>query len=120
MSRTVRAMGPGVSRDEAMAMTPKRETVPYVGLTPTVPVTAAGWRMEPPVSVPSAKGASKAPTAAAEPPEDPPGIRPRSHGLAVRRNAECSVEPPIANSSRLVLPKIGVPAARRLATAVAS
>ena len=27
-SSTVRAMGPGVSREEAMAMTPKRETVP--------------------------------------------------------------------------------------------
>ena len=28
VSSTVRAMGPGVSREEAMAMTPKRETVP--------------------------------------------------------------------------------------------
>ena len=28
------------------------DTPPYVGLTPTVPVTAAGWRIEPPVSVP--------------------------------------------------------------------
>ena len=32
---------------------------------PTVPVTCAGWRIEPPVSEPSAMGASKAATAAA-------------------------------------------------------
>lgn len=36
---------------------PYRETAPYVGFTPTVPVTEAGWRMEPPVSVPMARGA---------------------------------------------------------------
>ena len=30
---------------------------PYVGFTPTVPVTAAGCRIEPPVSVPMASGA---------------------------------------------------------------
>jgi hypothetical protein len=54
-----------------------------VGLTPTVPVTAAGWRMEPPVSVPIASGASNAASAAADPPPEPPGMRERSHGLRV-------------------------------------
>jgi hypothetical protein len=29
-----------------------------VGFTPTMPQTAAGWRIEPPVSVPMASGAS--------------------------------------------------------------
>jgi hypothetical protein len=29
-----------------------------VGLVPTMPQTAAGWRIEPPVSVPMASGAS--------------------------------------------------------------
>src|SRR5215510_1606990 len=87
---------------------------------PTVPVTAPGWRIEPPVSVPSASGASKEATAAAEPPPEPPGIRSRSQGLWVVPYAECSVEEPIANSSMLVLPRIGRPAARTLATAVAS
>src|SRR3954467_8017069 len=42
---------------------------------PTVPVTAAGWRIEPPVSLPRATGASKAATAAAEPPPGPAGGR---------------------------------------------
>src|SRR3954453_21236775 len=76
--------------------------------------------MEPPVSVPSAIGASNDATAAAEPPPEPPGIRVRSHGLCVTPYAECSVDEPIANSSMLVLPRIGRPAARTLATTVAS
>ncbi len=40
---------------------------------PTVPVTAAGWRMDPPVSVAVAPMHSLAATAADEPPEEPPG-----------------------------------------------
>ena len=87
---------------------------------PTVPVTAPGWRIEPPVSVPSASGASKDATAAAEPPPEPPGIRSRSHGLCVAPYAECSVDEPIANSSMLVLPRIGRPASRSRVTTVAS
>src|SRR3954451_25140123 len=76
--------------------------------------------MEPPVSVPIASGASNDATAAAEPPPDPPGIRARSQGLWVGPYAECSVEEPIANSSMLVLPRIGSPASRSRATTVAS
>ena len=40
---------------------------------PLMPVKAAGWRIEPPVSVPVTPGARPAATAAAEPPDDPPG-----------------------------------------------
>ena len=50
---------------------------------PTTPHSAAGWRIDPPVSVPSAIIASPAATAAALPPELPPGTRSRSHGLRV-------------------------------------
>ena len=46
-----------------------------------MPHSAAGWRIEPPVSVPIAHGASPAATAAAEPPLEPPGTRSGSHGL---------------------------------------
>ena len=65
---------------------PHREQRPYVGLMPTVPVTAAGWRIEPPVSVAVAPMQSRAATAADEPPDDPPGtsLAPepfRRHGL---------------------------------------
>src|SRR4051794_40197450 len=76
--------------------------------------------MEPPVSVPMASGASRAATAADEPPPDPPGVRVVSHGLRLGPYAECSVDEPIANSSRLVLPRIGRPAWRSRATTVAS
>ncbi len=40
---------------------------------PEMPVKAAGWRIEPPVSVPVAAGHSRAAMAADEPPEEPPG-----------------------------------------------
>ena len=50
---------------------------------PTTPHKPAGWRIEPPVSVPIASGAMPAATHAAEPPLEPPGVRSRSHGLRV-------------------------------------
>ncbi len=40
---------------------------------PAMPQKLAGWRMEPPVSVAVAPMAMRAATAAAEPPEEPPG-----------------------------------------------
>ena len=40
---------------------------------PTTPQKLAGWRIEPPVSVPVAPRHKFADTAAADPPEDPPG-----------------------------------------------
>ena len=73
-----------------------------------------------PVSVPSAATHSSAVTAAADPPEDPPGIRSVSHGLRVTPNAEFSVELPIANSSIFNRPKMIAPAARNRSMTVAS
>ena len=85
-----------------------------------MPQQAAGWRIEPPVSEPSAARHSPAATAAAEPPEEPPGIVAGSQGLRVAPKAEFSVEEPIANSSRFVLPRKTAPAARRRSTTAAS
>ena len=76
--------------------------------------------MEPPVSVPSDAGTSRAATAAAEPPDDPPGTRSPSHGLRVTPRAEFSVEEPMANSSQLSLPTMTAPARRNRLTTVAS
>ena len=75
--------------------------------------------MEPPVSVPIAQGASPAATAAALPPEDPPGTRSRSHGLRTGPKAEFSLEDPIANSSWLVFASSAAPASLSSDTAVA-
>src|SRR5947209_18976284 len=87
---------------------------------PTTPQNAAGCRIEPPVSEPRPASASPAATAAVEPPEEPPGTQLRFQGFRVVWNPEFSVEEPIANSSRFVLPTKTAPAARRRATTVAS
>ncbi|MNL38734.1 hypothetical protein D3C87_1609690 [compost metagenome] len=87
---------------------------------PTMPQKAAGWRMEPPVSLPVASGTMPAATAAAEPPDEPPGTVPTSQGLRVFLKAEFSVEDPMANSSMLALPREMRPASRIRATTVAS
>ena len=62
--------------------------------------------MDPPVSEPRAQIAEPLETAAALPPEEPPGTQSIFHGLVVFANAEFSVEPPIANSSILSLPRL--------------
>src|SRR5438093_8342656 len=104
VSATVRANVPTWSSEEAKAMSPYLETRPYVGFNPTTPHSAAGCLTEPPVSVPRAHTASPAATAAADPPEEPPGTRPTSQGLRTGPNAEFSFELPMANSSQLVFP----------------
>jgi hypothetical protein len=85
-----------------------------------MPQSAAGCLIEPPVSEPSAQGARPAATAAADPPEEPPGTRLGSQGLCVGPYAEFSVDEPIANSSMLVLPRTGRPASRQRAATVES
>src|SRR5690606_16225538 len=99
---------------------PYRETRPYVGLSPVRPVSAAGWRIEPPVSVPVAAGASRAATAAADPPEEPPGTFFRSQGFFTGPYQLVSLDEPIANSSMFALPSITVPACASRSTTVAS
>ena len=66
--------------------------------------------MEPPVSDPSETVTSPDATAAAEPPDEPPGTRVVSHGLLVRWNALDSVDEPNANSSMLAFPMGVTPA----------
>src|SRR5664279_4336487 len=119
-SRASRANGPIWSSDDPNATIPYRLTLPYVGLSPTTPVMDAGWRMEPPVSVPRLSGTWPAATLAAEPPELPPGTRPRSHGFATGPYAECSVDEPIANSSMFSFPRITAPASRSRSVTCAS
>ena len=72
------------------------------------------------MSVPSDASACPAAIAAAEPPDDPPGTRARSHGLRVIPKAEFSFDEPIANSSQFTLPTMTAPASRRRAVTVAS
>src|ERR1700731_4543318 len=50
-------------------------TTPRPCLNPTMPLHAAGMRVEPPPSVATASGTRPAATATAEPPELPPEVR---------------------------------------------
>ena len=74
-SRTVIAIGPGVSWEADTGTTPSVGTRPTVGLNPTQPLNAAGQVIEPSVSVPTANGVIRAPTAAPLPELDPPAER---------------------------------------------
>src|SRR4051812_26777787 len=76
--------------------------------------------MEPPVSVPMARGAWKEASAALDPPPEPPGILVRSQGLPVGPYALFSVDDPMANSSMLVLPRMTTSAAFSRLVTVAS
>ena len=62
---------------------------------------------------------SLAATAAAEPPDDPPGTFSKSHGFFVTPYAEVSVVLPMANSSMFVFPKNTTPSLIRFSTACA-
>ena len=79
-------------------------------MTATTPQKLPGWRIDPPVSEPSVTVAMPAATAAADPPDEPPGTREVSQGFLVVPKALDSVVEPKANSSMLSLPKGRAPA----------
>ena len=62
---------------------PRCGTRSRLGLCENTPQKCAGARSEPPMSEPSSRGTNPAASAAAAPPDEPPGVRPRSHGLLV-------------------------------------
>ena len=72
---TDRAIGPTVSKLGASGKTPSAGTSPHVGLKPTTPQHAAGSRIEPALSVPSADlaepGGERGAVAAARAARDP-------------------------------------------------
>ena len=77
-------------------------------------------RTEPPASEPSASGTQPATTAAAEPPDEPPGVRSGFHGLRVMPQSGLSVRLEKANSGVVVLPTMMAPASHRRCTTSAS
>eukprot|EP01022_Parablepharisma_sp_SALTPOND_P021553 TRINITY_DN427_c1_g3_i1.p1 TRINITY_DN427_c1_g3~~TRINITY_DN427_c1_g3_i1.p1 ORF type:complete len:1404 (-),score=404.80 TRINITY_DN427_c1_g3_i1:6090-10301(-) len=82
MTRSMlRAKGPTQSSELYCGQAPARLTRPNVGLKPTTPQQAAGRRIEPPVSLPMDRSTRLAPTAEAEPLEDPPVMRAGSCGF---------------------------------------
>ena len=72
------------------------------------------------MSVPSSKLVIPQATAAAAPPDEPPGVRARSHGLLVVPNISLKLCQSPDHSGKLVLPNTIAPAAFNDATAGAS
>ena len=77
-SATVSVIGPGASWLAEIGTTPSVDTSPTVGFSPTSPQAAAGAVIEPFVSVPIAKGAKRAATAAPLPELEPQAVRLRA------------------------------------------
>ena len=92
-------------------------TRPSVGLCPTTPQQAAGIRIEPPPSVPSASATWPAASAAAEPLLEPPGVCPADQGLRVAGPSGLWPKARCPYSGIAVMPTITAPAARSRATA---
>ena len=83
-----------------------------VGLSPNSPQHDAGMRIEPPPSLALAAGTMPAATAAAEPPEEPPGVRAGSQGLRLGPWSAGSVVEHRPFSGELVRPQLISPARR--------
>src|SRR5687768_3312202 len=118
-SATLRVIGP------TCATVPKGEsghagTRPKDALMPNSPVNAQGMRIEPPPSVPTASGPIPEATAAAAPPEEPPGVFALFQGLRVMPVSGLSHTPFQPNSGVVVLPSNTAPCSRSRAVAGAS
>src|SRR3989344_1245250 len=88
-SRADRAIGPMTFRSRSAwepglgGTWPRWLTSPQVGLWLNTPQKLAGTRRDPPMSDPISSGVTRAASAAAAPPDEPPGVRLRSQGLFV-------------------------------------
>ncbi len=111
-SRTERVITPSMaSPDSSAPCSGPKLTRPRLALSAKSPQQEAGMRSEPPPSLPCAAGTMRAATAAAEPPEEPPGVCSRFQGLRQGPRASGSVTALIPNSGALVWPKSTRPAA---------
>ena len=111
MSATVRVSIPSMPSSESPS-SGAAEIRPRAGFSPTSPQQAAGILIEPPPSLPCATGTMPAATAAAAPPDEPPGVRSRSHGLRVGPNNRASLVGRMPYSGSVVVPTITKPASR--------
>src|ERR1700679_1106711 len=93
---------------------------PCVALSAATPVKAPGPRTDIMTSLPPPIGDMPAAGAADSPPDEPPGVRSRFHGLLVRPVTRLSLSVQVENSGRLVFISGMPPAALKRATAVAS
>src|SRR5262245_34275942 len=87
---------------------------------PTTLQNAAGFRSDPPVSLPSAIGTMPQASATPAPPLLPPHVLVTSYGLRVGPNTRLNVCDPAPNSGVFVLPHVIAPADRIRVTISAS
>lgn len=106
---------PSVSQLGTRLLTPAMPMAPNEGLKPTMPQYEAGRTIEPAVCVLIASGTIRLATAAAEPPDEPPGVCAGECGLRVGGSS-----PRVANSWVVVLPSRINPACRARSTTSAS
>src|SRR5438309_4311406 len=114
-SSTVRVIGP-TSQIVGAANAPEESMSPWVGFRPTTPQFDAGWRTEPPASVPNAAGQMPLATATAEPLLDPIARWVRLQGFRGGGQRSSSLGMLQANSFRLSLASTAAPAPRIAAT----
>src|SRR6266550_3684438 len=112
LSRTVRVIACRTLTPPISSPSGARDTRPRLGLRPKTPQHDAGMRIEPAPSPALAAGTMPAATAAADPPDDPPTVRPRSQGLSVGPKRTGSVVEWLPNSGVFVRPTMTRPAAR--------
>ena len=113
-SRTVRVTTPSIVPPAQLSPTiGPWLTRPRVGLSPTIPHSLAGIRIEPPPSLACATATMPLATAAADPPDEPPVLRPGSQGLRAGGNDRASVVTVVPISGTLVRPSGMKPAARK-------
>src|SRR5215211_6593503 len=96
------------------------ETLPRLGFRPTNPQHAAGIRIDPPASEALATARTPDATAAAAPPEEPPGVCSGLQGLRTGPKRTGSVIGSSPNSQLRGVPISGMPAAFGRAAAVLS
>ncbi len=89
---------------------------PRDGLKPMTPLSAAGTRPDPAVSVATANGTCPSATASAEPELEPPEIKSPPYTLRGIRYGVRVPFSPVANWSRLVLPTYSAPASSNRCT----
>ena len=120
MSRTERVRQPSTVVIGSIVPSGPLGIRPYVAFSPNRPLKPAGPRMEPPPSLPVAIGSRPPATAAAVPPDDPPGVRSWFHGLRVVPCSSVDVQLMPPNSGAVVCAASTAPVARRRTTEVSS
>src|ERR1700733_5881508 len=86
--------------------------LPRDGLRPTIPLQAAGIRIEPPPSLACAIGTAPAATNAPDPEDEAPAVWSVFHGLRTGPRRGCSAAALNPNSDSRVLPRHTGPVAR--------